>query len=92
MLGPADTNVIVIGGRIADGFFDKQLGVNQLLTIEGRLFRIVGILDDSSTSIYMPINLAYEVLDDKEKGIHDSIIIKVKNAEMISNASLNLTQ
>ncbi|MFH1399873.1 MAG: ABC transporter permease, partial [Candidatus Woesearchaeota archaeon] len=43
MLGPADTNVIVVGGRIANGFFDKQLGINQLLTIEERLFRIVGI-------------------------------------------------
>jgi putative ABC transport system permease protein len=87
MLSSADSNVIVIGGRIADGFFeDKQLGVNQLVTIEEKLFRIVGILDDSSTSIYMPINSAYEILDDKEKGVYDSIVIQVKNEDELELA------
>ncbi|HII17207.1 TPA: ABC transporter permease [Candidatus Woesearchaeota archaeon] len=81
MLGPADANVIVIGGRIADGFFEKKLGVNQLLTIEDRLFRIVGILDDSSTSVYMPLAAAYGVLDDKEQDVFDNIIIKVKHED-----------
>jgi len=83
MLNPSDTNVIVVGGKIADGFFTKNLGVNQLVTIEDKLFRIVGILDDSSTSIYMPLNNAYEVIDDKEKGVYDSIIIKVKDEEQL---------
>lgn len=86
MLGPSDSNVVVIGGRIADGFFDKKLGVNQLISIEDRLFRIVGILDDSSTSVYMPINSAYEILDDKEKGVYDSVIIQVKNEDEIDTA------
>jgi putative ABC transport system permease protein len=86
MLGPADTNVIVIGGRIADGFFDKQLGVNQILTIEDKLFRIVGILDDSSNNVYMPINMAYEVLEDSEKGVYDTIIIKVKDEDNVDQA------
>jgi putative ABC transport system permease protein len=91
MLGSADTNVIVIGGRIADGFFeDKILGVNQLVTIEDKLFRIVGVLDDSSTSVYMPINSAYEILDDKEKGVYDSIIIKVKNEDELETVIENI--
>ncbi len=90
MLGPADSNVIVVGGRIADGFFDKQLGVNQLLTIEERLFRIIGILDDSSNSIYMPIDMAYEILEDKEKGVYDSVIIKVKDEEQLDLAISNI--
>ncbi|MBU0615678.1 MAG: ABC transporter permease [Nanoarchaeota archaeon] len=90
MLGPADSNVIVVGGRIADGFFDKQLGVNQLVTIEERLFRIVGILDDSSSTVYMPINIAYEVLDDKEKGVYDSVVIKVKDEDELDQAIENI--
>jgi putative ABC transport system permease protein len=28
MLGPSDANVIVVGGKIADGYFTKNLGVN----------------------------------------------------------------
>ncbi|MBU0979633.1 MAG: ABC transporter permease [Nanoarchaeota archaeon] len=92
MLGPADSNVIVVGGRIADGFFDKQLGVNQLVTIEERLFRIVGILDDTSNSVYMPIDIAYEILEDKEKGVYDSIVIKVKDEEQLDQAIANIEQ
>lgn len=83
MLGPADTNVIVIGGRLATDFFDTNLGVNQIVTIEKRLFRIVGILDDTSNTVYMPIQSAYEVIDDKEKDVYDSIIIKVKDEELV---------
>ncbi|MFH0875642.1 MAG: ABC transporter permease [archaeon] len=90
MLGPADTNVIVVGGRIADGFFKKKLGVNQLVTIEDRLFRIVGILDDSSTNIYMPISVAYDIIDDAKKDVYNSIIIKVKNEEELDTAIENI--
>ncbi len=86
MLGPADSNVIVVGGRIADGFFDKKIGINQMVTIEEKLFRIVGILDDTSSTIYMPLQTAYEVLDDKEKDVYDTIIIQVKDEEQLDTA------
>jgi putative ABC transport system permease protein len=79
ILGPADQNVIVIGGRLADDYFEKPLGINKMITIEGGSFRVVGILDDRSTNIYMPIQMAYQVLDDKETDIYDSIIIKIKD-------------
>ncbi|MBN1793088.1 ABC transporter permease [Candidatus Woesearchaeota archaeon] len=84
MLGPADTNVIVVGGRFADSFFSKQLGVNHMVTIEDRLFRIVGILDDSSSNIYMPITQAYTVLTDKTKDVYDQVIIKVKDEDELN--------
>lgn len=86
LLGPADTNVIVIGGRLAEDYFDKILGINQLVTIEDRLFRVVGIIDDSSTSIYMPISSAYDVLEDKERDVYDSIIIQVKDESEVDAA------
>ncbi|MBN2457991.1 ABC transporter permease [Candidatus Woesearchaeota archaeon] len=81
MLDSADQNVIVIGSNIAESYFDKPIGLNQMITIEENVFRVVGILDDSSTSIYMPIQMAYQVLDDKENGVYDSIIIKIKNED-----------
>jgi len=83
MLDSADQNVIVIGGRLAESYFDKPVGLNQMITIEENVFRIVGILDDSSTSIYMPIQMAYQVLDDKENDIYDSIVIKIKNEDQL---------
>jgi putative ABC transport system permease protein len=79
MLDSADQNVIVIGGRLADSYFDKPVGINQMLTIEGNVFRVVGTLDDTSNNIYMPLQMAYQVLEDKDNGVYDSIVIKVKD-------------
>ncbi len=83
-LDSADKNVIVIGSRLAESFFDTQLGINQVLTIEGRSFRIVGILDDDSRSIYMPIQTAYSIIDDKERDVYDSITIKIKDESQLN--------
>ncbi|MFH1642338.1 MAG: ABC transporter permease [Nanoarchaeota archaeon] len=83
MLDSADQNVVVIGGRLAESYFDKPVGINQMITIEENVFRVVGILDDTSTNIYMPIQMAYQMLDDKENGIYDSIIIKIKDEDIL---------
>jgi len=84
MLDSADQNVIVISGKLAESYFDKPIGLNQMVTIEENVFRVVGILDDTSTNIYMPIQMAYQMLDDKENGIYDSIVIKVKDEEKLN--------
>lgn len=83
MLGPADQNVVVVGGRLAKSYFDQPLGLNKMLTIEDSSFKIVGILDDSSTTIYMPIQMAYQMLDDKENGVYDSLTIKIKDSDLL---------
>ncbi len=84
MLGTADQNVIVIGNRLAESYFDQPLGINKMLTIENSAFRVVGILDDSSTNIYMPIQIAYQILEDKENGVYDSVVIKVKDQDKLN--------
>jgi putative ABC transport system permease protein len=86
LLNSADTNVIVIGGRLASSYFDRPVGLNKMLTIEGSAFRVVGILDDSSTNIYMPLQMAAQVLEDKEAEIYDSIIVKVKDEDALELA------
>ncbi|MBU1976261.1 MAG: ABC transporter permease [Nanoarchaeota archaeon] len=78
-LDSADQNVVVIGARLADTYFDQPLGINKMITIEGSSFRVVGVLDDSSTTIYMPLQMAYQILDDKDNDVYDSIIVKVKD-------------
>jgi putative ABC transport system permease protein len=83
LLDPTDQNVVVIGGRLSSSYFGRVLGLNQMVTIEGNVFRVVGILDDSSTSIYMPITMAYQVIDDKTTGVYDSIVIKVTDESKI---------
>ncbi len=83
MLDSADSNVIVIGGRLAESYFDKPIGLNKMLSIEGSAYRVVGILDDTSTNIYMPIQMTYQVLDDKDIGVYDSIIVKVRDEDYL---------
>jgi len=90
MLGPADSNVVVIGGRLADGFFDSPLGINKMLTIEDRAFRIVGVLDDQSTSIYMPIQMAYQVIEDSDQDVYDRVIVKIKDEEKVENITTKI--
>ncbi len=82
-LDSADQNVIVIGGGLASSYFDQPLGINKMLTIEGSTYRVVGILDDNGRSIYMPIQMAFQVIPDKEQGVYDTIIIKVKNEDTV---------
>ncbi len=83
MLDNADQNVIVIGGGLADNFFDQPLGINKVITIENSAFRIVGILDDVSNNIIMPIQMAYQLMDDKEEDVYDSIVVKIKDENKI---------
>lgn len=90
MLDSADQNVLVIGGRLATTFFGKPVGINQMITIEGNVFRVVGILDDQSNSIYMPIAMSYQLLTDKTNGVYDTIIIKIKDENNL-DAVMNKT-
>jgi len=83
-LDSADKNVIVIGSRLAESFFDQKLGINQVLTVEGRSFRIVGILNDDSRNIYMPLQAAYQVIEDKDIDVYDSITIKIKDEDQLN--------
>ncbi|MDA3854751.1 MAG: ABC transporter permease [Candidatus Woesearchaeota archaeon] len=91
-LSSADYNVVVIGETLANEFFDRELGINQLLTIEGKSFRVVGILDGGRSSIYMPLDAAYTIFDDKEKDVYDSMQIKIRDEDRLNEteAKLNL--
>jgi putative ABC transport system permease protein len=79
MLDPSDQNVIVIGGRLASSYFGKPVGINKMITIQNSAFRVVGILDDESNSIYMPIQMAFQIIPNKQNDIYDTITIKVKD-------------
>lgn len=83
MLDPADQNVIVVGGRLASSYFDQPLGINKMVTINGSAFRVVGILDDQSNNVYMPIQMAFQVIPDKTNGIYDTFVVKIKDENQL---------
>lgn len=79
MLDPADQNVIVVGGRLASSYFDQPLGINKMVTINGSAFRVVGILDDQTNNVYMPIQMAFQVIPEKTNDIYDTFVVKIKD-------------
>ena len=85
-LDPTDSNVVVIGGRLAASYFNQPVGVNNVLTIDGKAFRVVGILNDESMSIYMPILMAYTVTTGKTVGQYDSIVIKIRDQNYLNQS------
>jgi putative ABC transport system permease protein len=83
MLDAADQNVIVIGGNLASTYFTQPVGINKMVAINGSAFRVVGILDDQSTSVYMPIQMAYQLMPDKTIGIYDTFVVKMKDQNQL---------
>ncbi|MDA3836643.1 MAG: ABC transporter permease [Nanoarchaeota archaeon] len=78
-LTKADAYSVVIGERLADETFEG-IPLNRKIEIEGKSFKVVGILADSS-SVFMPIDQARIVLEDVGDKEFDSISIKLDNAE-----------
>jgi putative ABC transport system permease protein len=91
MLDSADQNVVIIGNRLATSYFDKPVGINQMVSIGGNAFRVVGILDDESNSIYMPIQIASTIIPDKNINSYDSIIVKIRNADNLNETMTKMT-
>ena len=88
LLEPSDKYVAVIGSGVASGIYDQDVGVNQVITINGKAVRVVGILSEEGEGdrgIYMPIDGAVTLIDDAENGVYDSISIKAKNEDAVDS-------
>jgi len=90
-LGAGDYNMVLAGSRLAIRTFKQPLSVNRVITIEGVSFKIAGILNESGSmmgggsdsGIIMPIEAARAVLSDVGTGEFDSIIVKVKDSNLV---------
>ncbi|MEK6983633.1 MAG: ABC transporter permease [Nanoarchaeota archaeon] len=89
-INPSDTNAIVIGSRIAKTTFKQPLVLNRDIQIEGRLFKVVGILKESGgfgggddNRIIMPIDQGRDILEDAGREKFDSIVIKARDTSLV---------
>ena len=81
-LSTGDGNVVVIGNSIAEETFKQPLLTNTQIEIEGKSFRIVGILEKSGMddgTIFMPSDQARIILEDFESDQFSSIEVKVSD-------------
>lgn len=95
-LGPSDTTAIVVGNRIAKNTFKQPLAINRIITIEGKIFKIVGILKESGgfggddRKIIMPIKTARTTLEDVGTKKFDSIVIQATNVDAVDKVIENV--
>ncbi|MCX6821411.1 MAG: ABC transporter permease [Candidatus Aenigmarchaeota archaeon] len=101
-LTPSDGNVIVIGYNIANNVFKKPLVLNTQISIEGKMFSVVGILQQSGggfgggggggdNTIIMPINTARTIITNLAINQFSSIQVKVADAGLV-NEVINSTE
>jgi len=87
LLEPADKYVAVIGSEIASETYDHDIGVNQVITINNKSVRVVGVLEEKGegddSKIYMPIDGAVNLIDDAEKDVFDSITVKARTEDLV---------
>ena len=95
LLEPADKNVAVIGSGVASEIYDQDIGINQVVTINGKSVRIVGILAEEGgygdRSIYMPINVAVNLITDAKKDVFDTITVKAKSEDLVDTVMEDIT-
>jgi putative ABC transport system permease protein len=89
-----DVGSVVIGGRTANSTFN-DVQINRQITIGGSTFKIVGILKESGGSddsrIFMPIDNAVTILEGKEAGTFDSILVKISDISLTDTTIAQIT-
>jgi putative ABC transport system permease protein len=87
LLEPADKYVAVIGSNVASETYDHDIGINQVITINGKSVRVVGILEEKGgmedSKIYMPIDGAVDVIEDAKKDVYDTVTVKAKSEDSV---------
>lgn len=88
-LESSDYASVVIGSGLVEDTFKQHIGVNRMITIEGKTFKVVGILEESGTmggndrTIIMPIKSVRDILDGVGNNEFDSITVKVTDDSLL---------
>jgi len=94
LLEPADKYVAVIGSSIASETYDHDIGVNQVITINNKSVRVVGVLEEKGmgddSRIYMPIDGALNLITDAKKDVYDTITVKARSEDMVDGLMENI--
>jgi putative ABC transport system permease protein len=78
----SDSYAVVIGENVANSVFaDNPISLNNKILIEGKSFNVVGILE-GGRSLYIPLDVARNVLEDVGDKELDSISVKIIDVEL----------
>jgi putative ABC transport system permease protein len=96
---PGDGNVVVVGNRVANEMFKKPITLNAQLNIEGKVFRVVGILEKAGgvagglmydNSIFMPTSVARNVITNIGSNEFSVIQFKVDDLQKLDDIVSNV--
>ncbi|AYK15961.1 MAG: ABC transporter permease [Methanosarcina flavescens] len=100
MLKAGDRNVVVLSNELAKESFGKEIRLNQMILLNGKSYRVIGILEESGgllggftglfgSSVYMPYQDVYSLASDEdlpERETYSSIELKLyKGADYSSS-------
>lgn len=91
LLEPSDNYVAVIGSKVATEIYDQDIGVNQVITVNGKSVRVVGILEEEGggddKKIIMPIDAAVNLIEDAEEDVFDSVEVKAESEDIVETVA-----
>ena len=86
-----DSYAVVIGSNVANTIFSEPIPVNSKILINDESFKVVGILQDGST-IYMPIGIARNTLENVGKDEFSSIYVKIGDVALSDATVVDVTK
>jgi len=94
-LTKSDLYSVVLGYGRANTYFGKPVQLNRQITIEGKIFKVVGIFVESGgggndNSVIIPIEAARDVLSDVGSSEFDSITVKVDDINQMNQTIANI--
>src|SRR3989338_1564496 len=95
LLDSADQNVILLGNNIANDFFKNKVSINKPVVLNGKSYRVVGILKKGGMhddQIIIPLSSAYQLMDYKKKDVYDMITLRIKDGKDIDKAVEKIQQ
>jgi putative ABC transport system permease protein len=93
-LAAGDTNVVVIGNRVANQMFKKPLTINSQIIVNGKTFRVVGILEKTGgmvggliydNAIFMTTTMARSILTNIGSNEFSVIQFKVEDLQKLDD-------
>lgn len=91
LLMSGDSYSVVLGGQIVSSMFENGIPLNSKITIEGKIFKVVGILTEGR-NVYIPIGVARTVLENVGDKEFNSISVKVEDVELSDQTVTDITQ
>jgi len=87
---------VVIGQQVSTSIYKENVGINTEITIKGRRFEVVGILNSLGSKsddsyIYMDTSL-YEWLTGEKKGTAQQVMVKIKDGSNPDQVAENIKE